>query len=114
MPAGRKPKWDKETVTKLEQAFSLGADVTEACLHAGISRNTYYRNIATHKQLSDRFKQLQHRPALRARATLFEALKSDPWLAWKYLQRVCPDEFYSRAVPKINPITVEVVRYSDA
>lgn len=109
---GRPSKLTLETVTKLEHAFSIGCTVTEACFYAGISRNTYYRQVGENIELRDRFEGLQQRPALRARNTLFEALKHDAELAFKYLVRTHPEEFSARQQPSLR-IAVEVVHYGD-
>lgn len=107
---GRPSKLTLETVTKLEHAFSIGCSVTEACFYAGISRNTYYRQVGESAELRDRFEGLQQRPALRARNTLFEALKHDSELAFKFLVRTHPEEFSARHQESLR-MTVEVVHY---
>ena len=108
---GRPSKLTLETVTKLEHAFSIGCTVTEASVYAGISRNTYYRQVAENTEFRDRFEGLQQRPALRARNTLFEALKHDADLAFKYLVRTHPEEFSQKSPPKSGVVLVEVVSY---
>src|SRR3989344_433425 len=109
---GRPSKLNLETVTKLEHAFSIGCNVTEACLHGGISRNTYYRHVAENTEFRDRFEGLQQRPALRARNTLFEALKHDSGLAFKYLVRTHPEEFGAKRLSPANQnIIVQVIQY---
>ena len=52
---GRPTKLSDEVVRKLESAFSIGCNVSQACLHAGISRDTFYKFIDKNKEFSDRF-----------------------------------------------------------
>lgn len=91
---GRKTILDTqpEVVSKLENAFAMGADVKLACSHAGISRDTYYSYIRKHPEMSDRFTQLRERPKLKALNTIIKNL-NDPKVAKWYLSRKCPDEF---------------------
>ena len=44
---GRPLKVDYKIMSKLEDALQNGATVSEACKHAGISRDTYYRYLLT-------------------------------------------------------------------
>lgn len=88
-----KQKLDEITVVKLEWAFGTGSSVSEACIFAGISRDTYYRWSKEYPELSDRFELLKQRPILLARQTVVENLKKDVKLAFKYLERKVPEEF---------------------
>ncbi len=81
------------TIGKLEEAFSLGSTVKEACFYAGIHPDTYYSWISKNKKFSDRFDDFRNMPILRAKVTLVNALSSDPYLALKYLERTQKDEF---------------------
>lgn len=90
---GRPSKITELTIGKLEEAFSLGSTVKEACFYAGIHPDTYYNWISKNEEFSDRFKCLRDVPILRARITIVNALKSDPYLAFKYLERKQKDEF---------------------
>ena len=94
--AGRKTKLTKEVVKKLEEAFAIDATVEEACFYADISRETYYNWIKVHKQLFDRFEALRNRPVLTARTTVANAIKTDPEMAMKYLERKKKGEFSPR------------------
>lgn len=49
-----RPKISKERVSKLEEGFKRAFNVTEACLYAGISRETYYDYMAKDKRFSDK------------------------------------------------------------
>lgn len=44
-PMGRPPKVDYKIIIKLADAIQHNASVTEACRHARISRDTFYRHL---------------------------------------------------------------------
>lgn len=44
---GRPPKVDVKTIVKLADALQHSFTVSDACRHAGISRDTYYRYLNT-------------------------------------------------------------------
>lgn len=92
---GRPPKLTPETVTKLEQAFSIDATVEEACFFANISRKTYYEWIKDNPELGDRFDALRQRPVLAARQTVVDSLHQ-PHYAFEYLKRKRKAEFSDR------------------
>lgn len=91
---GRKVILDTDLVVvgKLESAFAIGADITRACAHAGINRDTYYEYIKRHPEKADKFKQLRNKPILKALNTIVANL-DDPRTAKWYLQKKLPDEF---------------------
>jgi len=51
---GGRPKISKERVSKLEEGFRRAFNVSEACLYAGISRETYYDYMKKDKKFSDK------------------------------------------------------------
>lgn len=63
-----------DTMRKLEEAFTMGSTVLEACAHADISRDTYYRWIKEDATLTDRFDRLSMKPTLKARAAVYNDL----------------------------------------
>ena len=67
-------KLDDITVKKLEEAFAMDCTVGEACLFAGISRQTYYTWIKENPELLDRFEHLRETPVLKARSTIIKGL----------------------------------------
>lgn len=91
---GRKAILDTDfvAVSKLESAFAIGADVTLACSHAGISRDTYYEYIKKHPEKADKYAQLRKKPILKALNTIVGAL-DDPKMAKWYLSKKKSDEF---------------------
>ncbi len=116
----RPTKLDDITVKKLEEAFSWGCTVKEACCYANISKQTYYNWTGENQGLLDRFDQLQQFPILKARRTLVEGLEGNPNLALKYLERKLPEEFSSKNDLKgtflnddIQKVEITIVRRED-
>lgn len=89
-------KMTSDTIGKLEEAFALGASVKDACVHAHISRDSYYRWLRNEPGLSDRFERLQLEPILRAKKTIVDHL-DDPRIAAWYLERKRRKEYAKNA-----------------
>ena len=107
-------------VKKLEEAFSIGASVSEACMYADIHRDTYYRWIRNNPLLQDRFQALLEKPILKARQTVVNAIGSNPELALKFLERKRKAEFSTRneitgedGKPMTNEIKITFQDFSD-
>ena len=94
--AQKSPKRTPETIHKLEEAFSLGSTVAEACFYADISQSLYHQWIVDEPELSERFKELRLKPVLLARRTVIRAMQEDVNTAKWYLERKCRDEFATR------------------
>ena len=73
----------------------MDCSVSEACLHAGISRQTYYNWIKENPDLLDRFEQLREHPVLKARKTVVDSLDQPENAHW-YLSRKRRAEFATR------------------
>ena len=94
--AGGRPTLMTETVVgKLEVAFSVGANISQACLVAGISRDTYYDYIKKNVRYADRFEQLRQKPVLAAKKRVVDAIveENDTSTAKWFLERKCKEEF---------------------
>ena len=117
---GRPTKLNKDVVKKLEEAFSIDATVEEACFYADISRETFYNWMKADKKLFDRLEALRARPVLTARQTVIRAIKDNPDIAMKYLERKKKAEFSPRQEitgadgHSLPPIQVEIVRPKNA
>lgn len=90
---GRKTVVTKAVVGKLKEGAALDATVSEMCLLAGISRDTYYAYVKKDKKFTDRIEQLRSYPFLKARTAIISALSTNPELALKYLERKLTKEF---------------------
>jgi hypothetical protein len=94
--AGRPSVMTQEVVRKLEGAFVYDCSVEEACLYAGISRNTYYEFVKKYPAFQDRIEALRNAPYLVCRKTLIAAAEHDADLALKILERKRREEFSTR------------------
>lgn len=105
-----------EVVSKLESAFSWGCTDTEACIHAGISRETLYEYIRNNPKFADRKEQLKETPNLRARQVLNIALQQkDKQAAQWWLERKKKEEFSTRSeLVQPEPIKVFVTKEEQA
>ena len=83
---------DLVAVQKLESAFAIGADVSLACSHAGISRQTYYEFIKNHPEMADKYAQIRRKPILKALNTVVGALDDPKMVKW-YLTKKLSEEF---------------------
>jgi hypothetical protein len=89
---GRPTKLTPEVIQKLEEAFSIGSSIPEACFYANISKQTYYNWEKDNKELFDRFEELKQNPFIKARRAVVSGL-DDPEFALKYLSKKKKDEF---------------------
>ncbi len=95
---GRPRVITQQVVGKLEQAFMYDCTVEEACVYAGIHKDTYYEFCKQYPEFSDRIAALRFYPVLVARRTVINAIvQGNARLAMKYLERKRPQEFSSRA-----------------
>lgn len=91
---GRPSKITAEIVAKLEQAYKIGANDTEACLHAGIDRTTLFRYEQSNPDFSNKKAEWKRNPILKAKHTIFKNL-DDPSVA-KWLLERKDDEFKNK------------------
>lgn len=94
---------DQEAVKKLEEAFSIGADISAACFFANISRQTYYNWAKSFPELAERFDSLRERPVMRAYKTIAENLGKPETARW-YLERKRKDEFSTKTENVVNGV----------
>ncbi len=94
---GRPTVMTTDTVNKLEAAFTNGLNVSEACLYANISRQTYYAYCKETEGFSDRVELLRTNVSMIAKQKVVEAIrKGDVDVAEWYLERVNKEEFSTR------------------
>lgn len=90
--AGRPTKMTEETINQLNTAFAYGCTDREACLYAGISRQTLYDYQEQNPDFVDQKKLMKRRPVLKARQTVVDKL-DDPKHAKWYLEKKASGEF---------------------
>ena len=101
-----------EKIKKLEEAFALDCSINEACFYADISKVTYYNWIEKKPELLNRFEALREKPVLLARQTVVQAVKTNPDIALKYLERKKKAEFSTRSELVWHddwPVQVEII-----
>lgn len=91
-PPGRPPVWGEDVVKKLEDAFSIGCTISEACLYAEISREMFYTYAPKGSELHDRFIAMRDKPILLARQTVVNNLTHPDSARW-YLKNKRSNEF---------------------
>lgn len=84
------------TVKKLEEAFAFGCSDVQACLFAGISKQTLYNYQDANPGFVDRKAELKETPIMLARRAVVNGISGDPDLALKFLERKCKDEFSTK------------------
>lgn len=97
--AGRKifdGKPEKEILSKLEEAFSVDCNITEACSYANISRTAFYRYLHKHPEFRNKIEQCRNLVVFKARVEVVKGLEGDPEFSLKFLERFKKDEFALR------------------
>ena len=92
-PVGRPSSVTPDVLNKLEQAFAMGCSDLEACFYADISDKTLYNYQNENPEFLQRKRALKEKPVLMARASVVDALKANPELALKFLERKRKSEF---------------------
>lgn len=90
---GRPKKITAQVLGKLKEAFLLGCTDREACFYAEINPDTLYAYQKENPTFSDQKESFKSNPILLARKTVINALKDNPMLALKYLERKQRSEF---------------------
>lgn len=93
---GRPTKMTKEVIAKLESAYSVGANDTQACFIAGISEDTLRRYIAKNPMFAIRKKGLEQMLAFKAKASLDKHIPKDGKLALDVIERLEKDKWSLR------------------
>ena len=99
---GRPRAVDISTILKLEEAFSIGCSIAEACAYADIAVNSYYEFIKLNPDYPKRIEQLRQLPTVVARNSVTSGMKNSGELALKYLERKLPEEFSLKALIQHN------------
>jgi hypothetical protein len=97
METGRPTVMTPETISKLEEAFSVGATDKEAIFLANISSATFYAYCKEHPEFSERKEALKDMPKYRARKNIVNKINDGdvPVSQW-YAERKAKEEFSNR------------------
>lgn len=116
---GRHTVMTPETITKLEQAFSIGCSDDEACVYADISRMTLCRYQKENPEFCGRKELLKQKLVLKARTNIATKInEGDISVSQWYVERKKKAEFSTRQeitgedgeslTPVINILPIEV------
>ena len=88
-----------EVLKKLEDAFKVGASISQACIYAGISQQDYFNWIKKYERFFERMEGFKNFPYVFSKEAIFKAINSkDPNVSAKYalefLKRRDPDRKY--------------------
>jgi hypothetical protein len=103
---GRPTKMTKETISKLEEVFSLGGTDEEACLFANISIVTLYAYQKINPDFTKRKELLKKTPILEIRRVIIDKAKESYDNAIDFMERKNASEFKKITEP-INPLLPE-------
>jgi hypothetical protein len=90
-------KYSPETEAKLVEAFEMSYNVSEACQHAGISRDTYYAWIKEIDGFEATMEVAKSSPLKQAKGVIKDALKSGDISTAKWLLERKDPEFKPKA-----------------
>lgn len=102
-------------IDKLDYAFSIGCNDTEALAYADISKSAFYRWMEKNPEYRQRKEALKAKPVLKARKAAIEALESDNekeknLMARWYLEKRRADEFGNKTditIDSTGTLTIE-------
>lgn len=104
---GRPLKIDDSVLAKLEAAYKVGANDTEACEYAEIDPATLYRYFKKNEDFCKKKTAWKSRPTLKAKFTVYKNL-DDPKLALDYL-KLRDDEFSTKVKSEVTNLTPQIV-----
>jgi len=94
---GRPTVLDEACVNKLLEAFAVGANDTEACAFAGITRPVYYNRRKADEDFVYKIDSMKEKLPLKAKSELAKLLNNgDPSTVKWYLERVRRLEYSTR------------------
>lgn len=82
-----------DVLAAMEEAWRLGCTDREACLVAGLTEEQLHKYQDIHDGYTQYKALLKESPIIEARRTVLEAIKTDPYIAFKFLERKRREEF---------------------
>lgn len=88
---GRPTKLTMPIVKKLEEAFHNDLTIEEACMYAGITRQTYYNWLDENQLFFDKMTEARSGLAIKAKSNVATAIRQgDSQLSFRWLERRDP------------------------
>lgn len=105
---GRPSKLNVTVVSLLIAAFNNGFNITEACIYAGISRDTYYDWLKNQTGFSDKMTEAQNAVNRKAKEVITQSINAGDAAASKWwLERKDP-EFMAKGTLLTDPNQAKV------
>lgn len=93
-PVGRPTKYTPTVVTKLKAAFANSFTVDQACLYAGITKETFYQWLDKRPEFTDQMTKAREAPTMKAKEVVVDSVRNgDVSSAKWWLERKAPEEF---------------------
>ena len=102
----KKPKKTKKVIRELRSLLLIGCSITEACVTAGISTESYYRWINSDEELRNEFANAKKNIFVKARKRIFENL-DDPTTARWFAERRMKEFKPKIGIEADNPLVGE-------
>lgn len=101
---GRPTKYTTKLAKQILAAISAGANIEDACQHAGIHKDTFYEWKKAQAGFSDAVRRAEIDGKIRRLSRIDKAGRAGHWQAdaW-YLERKFPDEYGRKLTLQISP-----------
>ena len=104
---GRPKRITDEELQKLETAFKMGCNNSEACAYADLAERTFYYYIEQNEDFLQKINKWKKNPILKAKLTIFKNLDDEKTAQW-YLERKCKEEFSLKQVVETTNTNISV------
>jgi AcrR family transcriptional regulator len=103
-PVGRPQKVDYAVMSKLEDALQYGASVSEACYHAGISRDTFYRYFRGEEAFARKMEAARNKLLTIAKANVAKGIMNGDYESsvWLLEKAIAPSLTIADEVSKVQ------------
>jgi hypothetical protein len=109
---GRPEKIKELELQKLETAFKMGCNNSEACSYAEIPESTFYEYLKKNPMFSDKIVGWKRNPILKAKHTIYKNLDDAKTAQW-YLERKCKEEFSTQSKLELESKGINIVVADD-
>ena len=101
-------KHTPEIVNRLTEGLLMGLTIDQACIYAGIHRDTYYDWCNRIKGFKEKMERAALNPFLKAKQTIFNNLNNTEVATW-YLERKASKEFTTRTELEYTQVEAPVI-----